>query len=99
MNQMLWFQVEKRFINIPMEIGGNSYKFGVFLLKDSNLVRNIERKYRNDYSEINIAILEHWLNNGSQVTWKTLIETLIKIPLKNLARDIRDVVLPCSPSQ
>lgn len=101
MSQMIGFQAKKRTINIPKEIGDEYYSFGVFLLDDSNghQVRNIEGKHRDDYYKINIAILEHWVKNGSQVTWKTLIQTLDKIPLKSLARDIKDVVQPCSPSQ
>lgn len=80
------FQAKKRIINIPMEIGDKYYSFGVFLLNDSNghLVRNIEGKHHDDYYKINIAILEHWVKNGSQVMWKTLIQTLDNIPLKYL---------------
>ena len=100
MNQMMKFQGKKRRINIPQEIGKNYFSFGVFLLQDSNghQVRNIEGKHHNDYYNINVAILEQWVKNGSQVTWKTLMETLEDIQLNRLANEIRDVVQPCSTS-
>ena len=101
MKQMMRFQGKRRRINIPQEIGEKYFSFGVFLLQDSNghLVRNIEGKHCNDYYNINIAILEQWVKNGSQVTWKTLMQTLEDIQLNRLADEIRDVVQLCSPSQ
>lgn len=96
--EMINFKGKKRTINIPEEISDEYYSFGIFLLndKDGHQVRTIRHNHRDDLEEVNIEILEHWLREGgSQVTWRTLVQTLKDMKLNRLASEIQDVIQPC----
>ena len=51
------------------------------------------RKHHYDAEQINIEILQEWLNGRSKqpVTWATLVEVLRDIKLATLANDIEAV--------
>ena len=91
----------KRAINIPQEIGSNSYQFGLLLLDDPNgtRVRNIERDYR-EIEQINTEILRKWTTGKGKkpVSWKTLTEVLRDIELCTLASEIEAVKLKSTTS-
>ena len=91
----------KRAINIPQEIGSNSYQFGLLLLDDPNgtRVRNIERDCR-EIERINTEILQKWATGRGKkpVTWETLIEVLRDIELGALASEIEAVKLKSTTS-
>ena len=88
--------MEKR-INIPQEISTKYPQFGILLLEDTNgtKIRNIEYKHRGDAEQINLEILEEWINGrGRQpVSWATLTEVLQDVELSELASDIEAVKL------
>ena len=91
----------KRAINIPQEIGSNSYQFGLLLLDDpnGNRVRNIERDCK-EIERINTEILQEWATGRGKkpVTWETLIEVLRDIQLGALASEIEAVKLKSTTS-
>ena len=91
----------KRAINIPQEIGPNSYQFGLLLLDDPNgtRVRNIERDCR-EIERTNKEILQEWATGRGKkpVTWETLIEVLRDIELGDLASEIEAVKLKSTTS-
>ena len=88
-------------IDIPEEIGIDYICFGLLLLEDhtTSRLKNLEHKYQRDPKQINIAILQEWLNGrGNQpVTWATLVEVLRDIELHALAYEIEAV--KCSASE
>ena len=91
------FRGRERRINIPQEISTKYYQFGILLLEDTNgtRVRNMEHKHRGDAKQINMEILEEWVNGrGRQpVSWATLTEVLRDVELSELASDIEAVKL------
>lgn len=91
--KILKFPGRKGFINIPQRIGTKYTQFGVFLLKDGTgaQVQAIEKKHCNDAEQINLEILQKWLNGeGKQpVTWETLTAVLCDAQLTTLADEIK----------
>ena len=86
------FRGRERKISIPQEIGVKYCAFGLLLLEDHNgaRIRALAHKHMNDSHEINIEIIEEWLDGKGKhpVTWKTLIEVLHEIELHILAEEI-----------
>ena len=58
-------------------------------------MNDIERKHHEKGREINLEILQKWLEGSGKesVTWKTLIDVLLEIGLRTLADDIKAVKL------
>ena len=81
MTELLSFS--DRNVNIAELIGVNYFKFGIFLLEDSNgvIVKALEKEYLRNAEEINVAILQRWLQGKGvkPVTWSTLVTALQKI--------------------
>ena len=84
-------------IDIPEQIGTKYTRFGIFLLNDPTgaRVKAIVKKHHEDAQEINLEILQEWLEgSGKQpLTWKTLVDVLCKTGLSKLADDIKTVKL------
>ena len=95
--ELVRFRGRDRRINIPQEISTKYSQFGILLLEDTNRarVRNMEHKYRGDAEQINMEILEEWVNGrGRQpVSWEILTEVLRDVELSQLASDIEAVKL------
>ena len=95
--ELVRFRGRERRINIPQEISTKYPQFGILLLEDTNgtKIRNIEYKHRGDAEQINLEILEEWINGrGRQpVSWATLTEVLRDVELSELASDIEAVKL------
>ena len=76
--ELLSFSDKK--VNIAERIGVNYYKFGIFLLEDSDgvIVKALEKEHLKNAEEINMAILQRWLEGKSvkPVTWSTLVTAL-----------------------
>ena len=55
-------------------------------------IKAIARKHTNDAHQINIEVLQEWLQGEGKkpVTWHTLIEVLKYTGLSELAKDISD---------
>ena len=89
------FRGLERRINIPQEIGIQFYDFSKFLLEDDTgaRTRSIAFKHRDDAEQINMEVLQQWINGRGKhpVTWKTLTEVLHDIELNTLAGDIEAV--------
>ena len=78
-------------IDISQRIGKYSKQFGIRLLSDSNgeLVDGLIKSDGPDHANINIAILQRWLQGtGSPPTWATLIARLRECMLNTLADEI-----------
>ena len=79
-------------INIVQQIGITYTVFGTFLLNDDNQVRvrALARQFGNEANEINMAILQEWLQGSGvkPVTWGKLVEVLKKCSLDELAEKI-----------
>jgi len=88
------FRGRERRINVPQEVSTKYTLFGILLLEDTNgnRVRNMEHKHRGDVEQINMEILQEWVNGrGKQpVSWATLTAVLRDVGLSVLARDIDD---------
>ena len=95
--ELVRFRGRERRINIPQEISTKYRQFGVLLLEDTNgaRVRNIEHKHRGDAEQINMEILEEWVNGRARqpVSWEILTEVLRDVKLGQLASDIEAVKL------
>ena len=68
----------------------------MLLLKDPNAHRitAIEFKWANDLVRMNTEILQEWVQGkGASLSWQTLVDTLEKVELSELAKEIRDVKL------
>ena len=95
--ELVRFRGRERRINIPQEISTKYPQFGILLLEDTNgtRIRNIEYKHREDAEQINLEILQEWINGrGRQpVSWTTLTEILQDVELSELASDIEAVKL------
>ena len=92
--QLLEFPGKTKNFSIASEIGIKCKQFGIFLLNDGRgaKVDAIARKNGNDSEQINIEILQLWLaGEGRDVSWRTLIEVLNTIGLRQLATDIAGV--------
>ena len=93
--EIIRFRGRHRRINIPQEIGTQYFRFGACLLNDNNgaRIRNMERKHMRDSEEINMDILQQWLEGSGRqpVTWATLVEVLKEADLTVLAGDIEEV--------
>ncbi|KAL5500038.1 hypothetical protein EMCRGX_G011531 [Ephydatia muelleri] len=59
--ELLFFS--ERRVNIAEQIGANYFKFGIFLLEDSNgaIVTALENEHLKNAERINVAILQKWL--------------------------------------
>ena len=81
MMELLSFSDRK--VNIAELIGVNYFKFGIFLLEDSNgfIVKALEKEHVRNAEEINMAILQRWLQGKGvkPVTYSTLVTALQKI--------------------
>ena len=78
-------------LNVHKKVGANYYTFGILLLNDDGcLVDSMEDECRGKPERIVIKILQEWLQGSGllPVTWNTLIETLKKTGLPELAADI-----------
>eukprot|EP00731_Ephydatia_muelleri_P033258 Em0027g6a len=79
--ELLFFS--ERRVNIAEQIGANYFKFGIFLLEDSNgaIVTALENEHLKNAERINVAILQKWLEGKGvkPVTWSTLVTVLQKI--------------------
>ena len=95
--ELVRFRGRERRINIPQEISTKYRQFGILLLEDTNgaRVRNMEHKHQRDAEQINMEILEEWVNGkGRQpVSWEILTEVLRDVKLGQLASDIEAVKL------
>ena len=84
MAELLFFSAKT--INIVEMVGVSYLKFGIFLLNDTNgdIVNELEMKHRRNAEEINMAILQKWLQGKGKkpVTWSTLIDVLRKIDIE-----------------
>ena len=74
------------------ELGDKYRKFGICLLNDKTgaRVKAIEQEKMKNAEEINIQILQEWLQGGGEnpVSWETLISVLEKCKLNQLAKSI-----------
>ena len=99
--ELVRFRGRDRRINIPQEISTEYFQFGILLLEDTNRarVRNMEHKYRGDAEQINMEILEEWVNGRGRkpVSWEILTEVLRDVELSQLAGDIEAVKLGTEP--
>ena len=81
-----------REISIPVEIGVKYFEFGIFLLDDQSgsRVKSMASKYQNVAKQINIEILQEWLEGSGKkpVSWATLVKVLHDIGLSTLADEI-----------
>ena len=80
--ELLSFSDKK--VNIAELIGVNYFKFGILLLEDSNgiIVKALENQFHFNTEQINIAILQRWLEGkGRPVTWSTLVTALQNIKI------------------
>eukprot|EP00731_Ephydatia_muelleri_P000423 Em0001g423a len=81
LQELLSFSDKK--VNFARKIGINYFKFGVFLLEDSDgaIVKALEREHHWNAEEINMAILQQWLQGkgAKPVTWSTLATALQNI--------------------
>jgi len=79
-------------VNVTAEIGAKYRTFGILLLDDQTgaKITAIEQKHLNDAEQINIDILQEWLqgNGKKPVTWQTLVGVLNDTGLSELAMDI-----------
>lgn len=92
--QLLEFPGKTKSFSIASEVGIKYKQFGIFLLNDGRgaKVDVIARKHSNDSEQINIEILQRWLaGEGRRVSWRTLVEVLNIIGLRQLATDITNV--------
>ena len=98
MMELITFRGRERRINIPQEISTKCHQFAVLLLEDSTgaKIRSMEQKHSNSPEEINVNILEQWIEGKGRkpVTWRTLVEVLHDVQLISLADDIAAVKLP-----
>ena len=81
--ELLSFSDKK--MNIAEQIGVNYFKFGIFLLEDSNgvIVQALEKQLHFNAEQINITILQRWLEGKGvkPVTWSTLVTVLQSIKI------------------
>ena len=81
-------------VNLAERIGTHYLEFGILLLDDDTgtQMRAIERECHNRAEEINLKILQRWLEGkGRQpVTWDTLVHVLKDIGLRALVRHIEE---------
>ena len=79
-------------MNIAQQIGASYTVFGTLLLNDDNQERvtALANQFRNEASEVNMAILREWLKGSGvkPVTWSKLVEVLKKCKLDELAEKI-----------
>ncbi|KAL5500154.1 hypothetical protein EMCRGX_G011659 [Ephydatia muelleri] len=74
--ELLFFS--ERRVNIAEQIGANYFKFGIFLLEDSNgaIVTALENEHLKNAERINVAILQKWLEGKVWRNTMTSPETL-----------------------
>ena len=98
MMELIRFRGRERRINIPQEISTKCHQIAVLLLEDSTgaRIRSMEQKHSNSPEEINLNILEQWIEGTGRkpVTWRTLVEVLYDVQLITLADDIVAVKFP-----
>ena len=78
-------------VRIIERIGANNHELGTKLLEDDHGVKmqTIEDNARGKNEKINHEIFRRWLTESkSEVNWKVLLDTLIKVKFKQLACDI-----------
>ena len=84
--------MDRRQINICLEIGKESKRFGLIPLDDptgktvDNVIGNEQH-----FADNNRALLQHWLETGRR-SWVDLMYVLKKCSLITLARDIDDSI-------
>ena len=86
--ELLSFSDKK--VNIAELIRVNYFKFGLLLLEDSNgiIVKALENQFHFNTEQINIAILQRWLEGkGRPVTWSTLVTALQNIKIWKLCAE------------
>ena len=92
MPELLSFSAKK--LNIAVEVGTRYLKLGIFLLEDKNgaIVYALEKEYMKNSEEINMAILQKWLQGrgAKPVTWSRLVTVLQRIRMNELANEIEN---------
>ena len=98
MPQLLNFKDGASVINIPSRISTKYPNFGIQLLLDYKSVQSLERQYSRDCEQINIQILQGWLDGKGKEpkTWATLVEVLNDIELGELSSQIKRSILHSS---
>ena len=80
-------------LDIPTKVGAGYREFGIFLLNDKtgSLVDAIENDCLGKSHRITLKILQDWLQGkgGELPTWKTLVQTLRRCKLTDLADQIQ----------
>ena len=82
--------------DIPEKVGAGYRKFGTFLLNDEtgSLVDAIEMECLGKPHHITTKILQEWVvGKGKVPTWQTLVQTLCRCKLTDLADQIQREVL------
>ena len=81
--------------DVAARIGRSYEKVGILLLLDDNEVQNIWTDSLKEIEKTNVEILRRWLRgSGKQpVTWRTLIQVLVKVGSTELAKDIREALI------
>lgn len=82
-------------VRIIDKIGARNSELGTKLLNDEDGTRMdiITDNAREDNIKINEKIFKQWLRgSGVPVTWKQLVDTLVEVNLRELAKDIVDAL-------
>ena len=89
---MLSFKTATGSINVAEQIGRKYSMLGPLLLNDNRgtVTEAIKAQWHHDAADINLAILQRWINGGGvqPVTWTTLTKVLRDVGLAELAREI-----------
>lgn len=86
-----------RTVNIIKHIGSSYWDFGVELLNDNYgfYIRSIEKELNKNSVDIMRRILLEWFeerDGAKSVSWKSLIDTLDKIGLRRLAKELKETL-------
>ena len=82
-------------VRIIDKIGPSNSELGTKLLKDDDGAKmaTIRDDARDKNTRINEEIFNQWLRgSGAPVTWKQLVDTLVEVNLRELAKDIVDAL-------
>ena len=97
MNQLdnLEWKGDGNTVRIIERIGTKYTEIGIILLEDGHgvVMEAIRENNRGNVEAINRDMLQRWLRgSGAPVTWKVLVEALVKVKEKTLADDIIDTL-------
>lgn len=84
-------------VNTLTEASDRWYQIGIQLDISSHTLKSIQKEHREDKDRL-VFMLEHWITNGKEVTWESVINALISpsVERRSIAYKVKEKFISSS---